>query len=785
MSIETRPVPGLFGGLSQKIPAMRDPTQCSAQDNFLASTEVGLFTRPGFRTIRALETSYPGPASGAVAFFATGPDNQRVVVLIWEDGIEVYDRDTGARRVTTGGGSGYLSTGGVPAEEAFSVLQLGDFILVVNKTVTCDTTPSRSPANPSQVAYIEVVNAVAEVSYSITVDGTTVSYATGTSARHANIVANLVSDLTAALGGSYTVTVLPGTNVIKVTNSFATPPLAVSVADSWDMKTMRLVHKGVPLFSDLPARFETGFVVPIRGTAEDAAEDVYYVRWDGDRWVETLKPDSVDQSLDAATMPHLLEPLPGGSWTLRPINWGQRLVGDEDTSPDPSFVGRSISDAFFLRNRLGFLAGDSAILSRAGEYFDFFPRTATQVLDTDPIDVANPESSVRRFDTALVFNQSLLIWTDGEVQMALVGGDILTPSTARLVPVSTFEADTLCRPAPYGNRALFVHSGPEWARLQGYKVSSDSLTNVAEDLSEHTPRLVERSPAQLVPSRAGGMVLVSPRGPLGHLSVLQLEEDRDGERFVQRSWSRILFGTSEEATVLGLGWDRQVLYAAVAWQSAAGGRTLTLERLDPRPDSVDAELGYRLCLDRKVRLTGGTHDPVSNTTAYALPYYEGNLEVVQAEPGKEPAPVAGWTLTRSGLTNTLRVPGNPSGLWAGVRIRQAYEFTEAILRDSQGAPMMSAGLKLLRYLVRFENSGRAKLVVRVDRDGQQWETTFGGGLLGLMAPGDGPQVSSGECVAAVQAQASQVRVSIETDGLLPITVPYAEWVAAVSPRARR
>jgi hypothetical protein len=41
-----------------------------------------------------------------------------------------------------------------------------------------------------------------------------------------------------------------------------------------------------------------------------------------------------------------------------------------------------------FRNRLGFLSDENVIFSRASEFFEFFPETITQVLATDPIDVA-------------------------------------------------------------------------------------------------------------------------------------------------------------------------------------------------------------------------------------------------------------------------------------------------------------------------------------------------------------------------------------------------------------
>ena len=36
--------------------------------------------------------------------------------------------------------------------------------------------------------------------------------------------------------------------------------------------------------------------------------------------------------------------------------WGERIVGDLVSAPDPSFIGNKINNVFFFRNRLGFLS---------------------------------------------------------------------------------------------------------------------------------------------------------------------------------------------------------------------------------------------------------------------------------------------------------------------------------------------------------------------------------------------------------------------------------------------
>ena len=49
---------------------------------------------------------------------------------------------------------------------------------------------------------------------------------------------------------------------------------------------------------------------------------------------------------------------------------------------------------FFHRNRLGFLSDENVIMTRNGEFFEFFNQTVTDSLDTDIIDINVSHSKV-------------------------------------------------------------------------------------------------------------------------------------------------------------------------------------------------------------------------------------------------------------------------------------------------------------------------------------------------------------------------------------------------------
>ena len=68
--------------------------------------------------------------------------------------------------------------------------------------------------------------------------------------------------------------------------------------------------------------------------------------------------------------------------------WDDALVGDDITNPEPSFVGKEINKMLFFRNRFTILADENIVMSRPGDFTNFFGKSAIQLVASDPIDIA-------------------------------------------------------------------------------------------------------------------------------------------------------------------------------------------------------------------------------------------------------------------------------------------------------------------------------------------------------------------------------------------------------------
>lgn len=789
MTVVSRSIPGLFGGVSQKIPALRHPTQGAAQDNGIATVVDGLYKRAGTVHVATL----PVTADGGLSVSNSGGDVTghivdrgeagRHVLILKSGNLMLYDLKTGvAQAVTLPNGFGYL-TATAPAT-AFRCLTVADTTFVVNTEVIPRMLPDTTPLNPTNVAYVNVRSVASKANYFVTVDGYQFSYTTGDTPKNADVANGLVDAINANGGGVLTAGRVADTNCIRITKNTGAISSA-SASDTWNNSGMQVTSNGVERYADLPTRFEAGFTVTIQGIEGTSAK--YYVRWNGKGWEECPKP-GVPYKFDPATMPHKLSPQAGGGWTFSQIDtWDNRLVGDDKTSPVPSFVDVGIQSVFFHRNRLGFLGGDAVVLSRAGDYYNFWPTSAQQVLDTDPIDLSAGADNVTELVWAVGFNQTLLLWSNAAQQFVLTSGDILSPKSARIMPTTSFAFKKEVRPVSIGNKAIFTAPYGEFTQANLYKVADDRLTNTADDITEDCPQYIPKGLTHLAASTTARTLIGTMHSWTNELYVWKWETDETG-KLTQRAWSRYRLDRPEAVRVVCPFWvDRSLYLILCTPNQGTTGHHFTIERLDFGMPKDTFGANVPVLLDRAVKLTpsgaagGYTTLEVpypASTNLVALRIRGGGMEPEQFDPYAVTVvgPTASRVTIAGGFTDSFIV-GNPFTF--------TYEFTEPFMQDRQGVPLMAANLKHVRTLVRYEGTGYFKATVAIPlRDTYTYE--FVGRMVGQPnQEASFPALSSGTFSIPVQAKAAGVRVSLSSSSYLPCRFPFGEWVGDVTVKATR
>lgn len=270
----------------------------------------------------------------------------------------------------------------------------------------------------------------------------------------------------------------------------------VEAFDGLNGSGLGLVHKEVDALSDLPVRAPDGFRVAVRGDA-DANEDDYYLRFESNDgqafgeggWVEDVGPD-LEVAFDANTLPLQLINTAPDTFTLSTTAWGRREAGDDETNPFPSFVGNTINNMVFFKNRFGFIFQDVIVLSEAAELFNFFRTTVRTLLDTAPIDITSATANVTDLRSSIAFQENLLLF--GNRGQFVLKGDPLTNDTVTLNAITNYNSDTTSDPLAVGSYVYFPYERGEFLGVQEYSLNATTDVYDSDEITTQIPAYIPK-----------------------------------------------------------------------------------------------------------------------------------------------------------------------------------------------------------------------------------------------------------------------------------------------------
>jgi hypothetical protein len=522
---------------------------------------------------------------------------------------------------------------------------------------------------------------------------------------------------------------------------------------------------GYQQFVDLPTTGNVvGDVWQIVGTGTNSFDD-YYVKWDvSGTWRETPKPGLLNR-LKASTMPHRLVNNGAGSFTFSTTAWIDRLVGDDNSAAFPSFVGKQIADVFFHRNRLGFIADENTIFSRAGAFFNFFPETVTVLVDTDPVDVAVSHNKVAVLRHAVSFNTSLMLFAD-QAQFQLTAKDSLTPKTAVINVTTEFNIEAKAKPTSSGSSLFFGVTKGNFTGIKEYLVQPLTFTNDASDVTAHVPKFIPKNLFKLTSSNLENVVIALSKDDRSTLYVYRYYWSSPDEK-VQSSWSK--FTLDSGAVILDAEFINTTMHMVVKRSDGT-----YLEAMDLQ-DVTDGDLGVRILLDQKVPLTG-VYNAGTGLTTWTTPYpVDSSFRVTL---GSSFTGQRGVVRSPSSLTTyTLSVPGDfSSGIcYIGRPYSLRYTFSPIIFKDEQKVAVVHYRIKLKNFEVLYDTSGYFRAEITPDNR-QTYTYIYSGKTLGdsTISIGESP-LGTGKVRFPVFGDSQKSTITLINDSVLPSTFQAAEW----------
>ena len=335
------------------------------------------------------------------------------------------------------------------------------------------------------------------------------------------------------LGSNYVNKLTKIIDVIQNNNGYFT----FSYWDSWGSQASFGWQGSVAKLSDLPSEITTGDNPIVKVTGNDSSEFTsYYVQWNGRTWEETYNPEDTRGTL--TNMPLSIDRQADSTFLVSEIVWETPNIGDTNTNPTPSFVGNTVTEVFFFKNRLGISSGDNLVMSQTGAYYNFYSRTALEVLDTDPIDITISSSQASRIYDVTPFQGQLYMMTREE-QFTVEQQGTFSPLGVSVVPVSSYSIDTAIEPVVLGDSMFFLSVSSDTTRqLREYRIDKNSLTNVGTNVSITTPRLLPAI-SNMVATIGNSSVFLLDRNDTTKLYLYRLT--KNGEEVVQSSWSKWKF----------------------------------------------------------------------------------------------------------------------------------------------------------------------------------------------------------------------------------------------------
>ena len=417
--------------------------------------------------------------------------------------------------------------------EDIEILTINDYTFVLNKNKTAAMKSTTSDAQENE-AFVVIRTVAYNADYKVTINSTTKTHSTpdtvsGSTTDAGSIAASLASKIDSISGISAT-QVGPGI-YISGTSSFT-----ISTAGSSSEEGLFAFQDKINLASRLPNQCENGYIVRVTNSDDVNADDVYVefktsnsaARGPG-VWEETIGP-GLKFEIDETTMPHQLVRQANGIFKYEPVDWSDRLVGDNDTNPIPSFIGKKINNMFFYRNRLGLLSNEAVIMSRAGDYFNFFANSSQVVAADDPIDLQATSVRPVSLNYTLSSSVGLLVFGPNEQFLLSTDADVLSPTTTKINTVSTFECDPSVDAVAVGTAQAFISKSNLYSKLF---VMLNIQKEAAASIDEATQNVPEYVPSDIDTMVSSPAMSIISLGKAGSDTVYQHRFFIQGETKVQ------------------------------------------------------------------------------------------------------------------------------------------------------------------------------------------------------------------------------------------------------------
>lgn len=557
MPLMTQEKGSLYGGVSQRDPSQRAAHQVEEMQNCMPTLDQGTRLRNPSLPIVFVDlngnTTAPTFPDGLETVFIYEYDRGEVAletttyafIITDKGGLEIIDMSltlsqeaaTNASRADTnpefvgtmyreGLGINYASPDDknyltdIQGKGSFAMTTVKDVTYVTNKNVITEMSTGFESSLHTRQGYLWIKQAEPTTGWKYgcsirikktdnTVDTIEVPLSSAIADDTTVVATTVGQNIANTLGARATVNAVGSLIRVQLTNT-GEELLSINASDSYgDTASFGWGHK-VDYQNQLPN--SVGWFVPVVKVG-DSDKSSFWLTHDDGRWKEYYDP-SVVAYLNNDTMPRVIERKYNANtgrdeYYVSQFDWDKRLIGDDNTNPVPSFIGKSIKDLFFFRNRLGFMSENSISLSEAGFYGNFFRASVATLLDSDRIDAVVESLKAVNLEYAILLEDSVVLFAD-KAQFRFRGGQILSPTSHEVTQELAYDVNISIRPLHLDDKIFFIaNRGINAAMYEMHISNSASQNSYAIDITMDCQTYLDSQIDRLSGSSVHGMVFAT------------------------------------------------------------------------------------------------------------------------------------------------------------------------------------------------------------------------------------------------------------------------------------
>lgn len=443
-------------------------------------------------------------------------------------------------------------------------------------------------------------------------------------------------------------------------------------------------------------------------------------------------------------------------------------AGDTDTNPQPFFVGRLITYLGVFQARLLVGSGGVLVLSKSEDYLNFYRSTVLTLPADDPYEMRPQGSEDDEIRHGVLYDQDLVIFGTKR-QYVISGGQALTPTSASMPVMSSYEETTGCAPAAAGGFVFYSQSDGTSASLHqiqpGQNDKSPESFPASSQLATYLPgRILEMVSRTGTPGYLAARCSESPYS----LQVFTYFDRPDGRKM--DAWGTWQFNPAL-GTVMGLSQHNEG-YLVFFMRYSAGKVYVVADLCRVRPGLSDCP--YLDSIQPWTSVNGGTGSLTETSgTAWAITLTGNTKRFIGAA-----------------LEDATDLLAAHPGSWSPVvgALQDAYvDFTNPYMRDGNGKAILSGRLTVTKKTVAFQESSGFSWEVRSPLTGAVYDTgSFNGRILGDPTNVLGREpVSTGQYSLPVGRETREYSLRISARPWRPLTITSIEWVGQFFNRVQR